>query len=295
MTTNDRLPAWRPTRILAATDLSAISDQAVNHAAALARHFDAHVYLTHVLAGIGHFPISGERGEATHQRREDAERKIGDILKSVQMRGVRHTVLLEAGFVWQTLDTLIRTHEIDLVIVGTHGRKDVKEEFLGSWAELIFRNAECPVITVGPACEDGGCHDAKYAHILFATDFGRASERATPYACSLAQEFRSVLLLLHVIDDTGRYSEQGWAMLHETARIQLLESVPAGMDQQCSLEYLVRRGDSAEEILHVARSKKVDLIVMGARRGTNFVAHLPEPAAYTVIAAAPCPVLTVKA
>lgn len=294
MTMNEQSTAWRPTRILIATDLSPISDRALNYAAALARHFDAHVSLTHVLAKTDDYASLGERTDPKRETREDAEQKISRILKSEQMQGVRHTVLLEEGFLWETLDMLIRKHEIDLAIVGTHGRREVKEEFLGSWAELVFRHAECPVMTVGPACEGGSSHEVQFTHILFATDFGRASERAVPYACSLAWEYRAALTLLHVVEDRGTYSESEWPMQQEITTIRLLESLPPGMDQQCTLEFLVHRGDSAREILNVARSKRVDLIVMGARFGRSLVAHVPEPAAYAVAAEAPCPVLTVK-
>ena len=295
MTANNQFTAWRPDRILAATDLSPISDRALNYAAAVARHFNALVYLTHVLTETDHSAIFGDRIDANQKRRKDAERKMSEILRSGQMHGVRHTVLLEEGFLWQTLEALIRKYEIDLAIVGTHGRKNGKGEFLGSWTELIFRHAECPVITVGPAFEGSGTKEVKFTNILFATDFGRASGHAAPYAWSLVREFRAVLTLLNVVEDPGNYPETERAVQHEITRIRLMESVPSAMNQECTLEYLVRCGDSAQEILNVARSKKADLIVMGARIGRNLVTHLPEPAAYTVAAGAPCPVLTVRA
>ena len=295
MTTNNQFATWRPTRVLVATDLSPISDRALTYAAALARHFDAYVYLTHVLIETDPSAISGEGTGAKQQRRADAERKLSGILESGRMDGVRHKVLIEEGFLWETLETLIRKCEIDLAVVGTHGRKEIQEEFPGSWAELIYRHAECPVMTVGPACQGDSSRELKFTKILFAMSFGRASEHAVPYACSLARECNGALTLLHVVEDSASLSETELAVLNETTRIRLVESLPTGMDQQCALEYLVQRGDSAQEILNVARSKRADLIVMGARLGRNIVTHLPEPAVYTVAAGAPCPVLTVGA
>ena len=295
VTTNNQSTPWRPARIMVATDLSLISGKALNYAAGLARHFDSLIYLTHVLTNPDDSAGLGGGADANQERREDAGRKSSEILKSGQMDGVRNTVLLEEGFLFETLEALGRKYEIDLVVIGTHGRKVVKKEFLGSWAELIFRHADCPVMTVGPACAEESSGEVKFTKILLATDFGRASGRATPYACSLAREYGAELTLLNVIKVTSNYSEREWAVLKETTRIRLIESLPPEMEQKCAPEYVVRCGDSALEILNVARSKKVDLIVMGARLGKNLVAHLPEPIAYTVAAEAPCPVLTVGA
>lgn len=43
----------------------------------------------------------------------------------------------------------IRTKDIDLVVLGTHGRRGLRKLVLGSVAEEVFRLAPCPVLTVG--------------------------------------------------------------------------------------------------------------------------------------------------
>jgi nucleotide-binding universal stress UspA family protein len=286
---------WRPTKILLASDLSQASGRELQYAVAVARHFDACVYLTHILPGSEHSTVSQEGAAADQVCREDAEQKIAAILKSGQMNGVRCEILLERGFLWQTLDALLRKHGIDFVVVGTHGRKDMQEGFGGSWAELIFRHADCPVMTVGPEARNDYSPTETFRNILLATDFGRASQRSVPYACSLAREYGATLTLLHVLSNTGVNSQGGLAALHDTTRVQLLESLPPGTDQNCSYEFEVRTGDSAHEILDFARHRKIDLIVMGAKSGTTLLNHLPEPTTYTVASGAPCPVLTIRA
>lgn len=285
---------WRPAKILAATDFSPSSDRVLEIAPELARHFGAGLYLTHVLAAeqAGH---SDAAVDSLPQRRAMAERELSRILGSPAMQGIRHEALLEEGFFWETLDDLIRRYAIDLVIAGTHGHKDLRGEFGGSWAELIFRNADCPVITVGPQAGSHPPRQGAFRHILLANDFGRASRRAVPYACSLAQEFRAALTLLHVIGPTSSETPQERAIRTETARIRLLESLPPGTEQVCAPEFLVMAGDSANEILRFAKSKDVDLIVMGAKSEKLLQSHLPQPATYTVAAAAPCAVMTVRA
>jgi len=50
----------------------------------------------------------------------------------------------------QQLDVVIKQKEVDLVVIGTHGRGSVGKLLLGSTAEQIFRHADCFVDTVGP-------------------------------------------------------------------------------------------------------------------------------------------------
>jgi len=295
MSTINELTAWKPSKILVPTDLSRVSDRAIVYAAALAGHYHAHLYLAHVMTATKDSRVSNEVVAGDPNDRENAEHKIAAIMNSGVLDGVRHTVLLEEGYFWQTVDALLRKFAVDLAVAATHGWKDPAAQFQGSWAELVFRHAECPVITLGPGCDQPSGSGPVVKKILFASDFGRAAAHAIPYACSLAREFGAQLTMLHAVEEGCRYSSPEWPITQETARIQLLESLPEGAEQSFSPEYVVRCGDSAQEILSAARSHETDLIVMGARLGQKLVTHLPESTAYTVAAEAPCPVLTIKA
>ncbi|MBZ5702374.1 MAG: universal stress protein [Acidobacteriia bacterium] len=291
-TTKDR--GLSLTSVLVATDFSPVSDLALTYAVALARHYGAQVYLTHVVTE-GQAVSPAESGRAAYEKmRRVAEQGIADILKSGRMRGVAHEVLLEEGYLWEVIERLIHAHKISLVTVGTHGVRSVQGEFMGSSAEMIFRRAECPVLTVGPASAGKDSGEVEFKKILFATNFGRAAEHAAPYAFSLAQEYRAMLTLLHVMKPSEEYSEKGLAMLQETTRYRLEQCLPPGIEQWCKAECVVKSGECAEEILQAARAMKADLVVMGAGR-KHLVTHLPQSAAYTVAAGAPCPVLTVRA
>jgi len=279
--------------VLVATDFSPVSDLALNYAAALARHYGAYLYLVHVVTEAhSASPAESERAAGEKMRRV-AEQGIADILKSGRMRGVPHEVLLEEGNLWEVLERLINKHKISLVVVGTHGVRAVQGEFMGSTAEMIFRRAECPVLTVGPGIAGQASGEAEFRNILFATDFGWAAEQAAPYAFSFAREYGALLTLLHVMRPSEEYSESGLAMLQETTRYRLEQCLPPGIEQWCKPECVVKYGESAEEILQVARARKADLIVMGAGR-KHLVTHLPQTAAYTVAAGSQCPVLTVR-
>src|SRR5215472_8728200 len=140
-----------PTKILVATDFSEISDRALDYAIALARRYDARIYLAHIITPDPFQFAEPQLAQATYEKvRHAAEEGVTDILISGKLRGIPHEVLLEEGNVWPTLENLIRKNEIDLVITGTHGRGKVQKILIGSVAEEIFRKADCAVLTVGP-------------------------------------------------------------------------------------------------------------------------------------------------
>ena len=117
-----------------------------------------------------------------------------------QLQGVPHEVLFGVGDVWKVLSRLIGEHDVDLILVGTHGRTAARKLLMGSVAEKIFRQATCPVLIVGPnvpGMKNGG---RQFQRILFATDFSKDSLAALPYAVSLTEEDQSQLALLHVVE-----------------------------------------------------------------------------------------------
>jgi hypothetical protein len=82
-------------------------------------------------------------------------------------------------------------YEIDLMILGTHGRTGAMKLLLGSVAEEIFRRASVPVLTIGPSVRKGFHSGGQFRRVLLATDFTREAQTAAPYAISMAQENKS--------------------------------------------------------------------------------------------------------
>jgi nucleotide-binding universal stress UspA family protein len=124
------------TKILVTTDFSDVSDRALDYALALARRYDARIYLAHIISPDPFQFAEPQLAQATYEKvRQAAEEGMTDILISGKLRGIPHEVLLEEGNVWPTLEKLILQHEIDLVVTGTHGRGKVQKILIGSVAE----------------------------------------------------------------------------------------------------------------------------------------------------------------
>jgi nucleotide-binding universal stress UspA family protein len=283
------------TKILVTTDFSEVSDRALDYAIALARRYDARIYLAHVITPDPFQFAEPQLAQATYEKvRQAAEEGITDILISGKLRGVPHEVLMEEGNVWPSVEKMIVEHEVDLVVCGTHGRGKVQKILIGSVAEEIFRQATTAVLTVGPAVKGKTQNEIELNHILFATDFGPGAEKAATHAFSLAQEHNAHLTLLHVIESAAAYTEESVARQREINVVRMKQLMPTGTENWCKPEFRVTFGSAVEEILIGARESKADLIVMGAKARKSLAGHVPLTIAYNVVTKSTCPVLTVR-
>jgi nucleotide-binding universal stress UspA family protein len=281
--------------VLFATDFSNASAAALNHALSIARRYDARIYLAHVIRPDAYQLVPPEAvAMASEQTQRYAEQQMAQLLVSGRLRDIPHQVLLEQGELWPTLAAMIERYEIDLIVVGTHGRTGVRKLLLGSAAEEIFRMSACPVLTVGPHVASEVPAEATLRRVLYATDFTAHSDRASAYALSLAQEHQAHLTLLHVVHGAAEISEPAHAKLTEFFLRQMELMLPEEADLWCEPELRVDFGTPADEILRAASEQNTDLIVMGVRRSATFAGHLPPATAYKVVCQAACPVLTVR-
>jgi nucleotide-binding universal stress UspA family protein len=273
--------------ILFATDLSLAAEKALPYVVELARQYRATVYAVHVIQpNVYPFPPPDTWpliAEAEEQVRESAKRKLEN-----KLQGISHELIFQEGPIWQTLSKIARKNEIDLLVLGTHGRTGVGKAVMGSVAEQIFRQASCPVLTVGPYVRPKAGASVALNRILYATDFSPESLVAAQYAISFAKENRAQLILLHCI----HRSEDLEPMLHA-----LGEVVPLGADLLYPPNCIVKRGSPRDEILKVSEEQGADLIILGVRTASwrlSAATHFADSTAYRIVTQATCPVLTVR-
>ncbi len=283
--------------ILFATDFSPSAQSALSYALNLAHGYDAEVCSVNVLP---HLPFVEAPQPDPEQARFLATQRMTDLVGSESFRGVRHKELIQEGEVADVLSKLVREYDIDLIVIGTGGRKGLEKLLLGSVAEEVFRNAECPVLTVGPHATPW--ETGKLRHILFATDFGPESIHGLPYAMSLAEENRALLTLLHVAPEPGvalPEPEPGAMPVLEreevvaSAERRLRALIPEVNQLWHEPDYKVLFDSAAETIVKVAQT--ADMIVLGVKRPRALTKHLGAGVAYKVVCNAPCPVLSVGA
>ena len=295
--------------ILLATDFSDASKRALSVAAAFARPWGSQLLLLHAVPPEPRRPVPLDPLPAEFDRDLcEAEKQIRRFLEAAGMNGLSCRTQIEHGSVCEVIASAIQDSDIDLLVMGTHGRGALRKLALGSVAEEVLHMTDCPVLTVGPRVDQGSSDTAELRTILFATDFGAASARALPYAESLAESSDAQLVLVHMVppmpladaayapavfaaDDLMQWRE---AVRNESER-KLRALVSPGTLAKEPV-YVVGMDFLPEGILCAAAEHQVDLIVMGADRGASprIASHIPWALTHHVICDACCPVLTVR-
>lgn len=138
--------------ILVATDFSEPSANALAYGRDLARAYNATLHVLHVTEDVL-MRYSPEVGFAVPELQKDLEqaarRELDAIITADDVQTLRVVPAIETATGAATGITSYATaHQIDLIIVGTHGRGAVKQFLMGSVAERVVRTAPCPVLAV---------------------------------------------------------------------------------------------------------------------------------------------------
>lgn len=144
----------------------------------------------------------------------------------------------------------------------------------------------------------------RYTDILLATDFSETARVAVAHAATLADHHDATLHLLHVVEEFSYWesfdlkhfpSDEVSAELEENARIALGDLVEEeGLDDDVSVEIVVRRGKPFVEIVRAARESEIDVLVVGSHGQTGLAETLFGSTAEKVVRKAPCSVLVVR-
>ncbi|HUK30663.1 MAG TPA: universal stress protein [Candidatus Acidoferrum sp.] len=281
--------------VMIATDFSPVSEAAFQYAEAIGRRFGSKLHAVHVVPPDAYKYVPGGAGEVPWDIDEQQAKKEMKHLDD-RMNGIPHDTTIVRGEIADTIHTLISARNADLLVLGTHGRRGLGRVLLGSVAERVFRQAPCPVLTVGPRVTSDAPREIEFNRVLFATDFSDASLAAAPYAFSLAQEFQARLTLMHAVKLPLEPMESPQIITSEREK-QLRNLVPPETDLWCRPEFVVTFGDAAQNILKVAKEQEADLIIFGVRgagASVGVATHVSDAIAHEVVCHAKCPVLTVR-
>jgi nucleotide-binding universal stress UspA family protein len=281
--------------ILFATDFSPASEAGFAYATSVADRYHSVLYVAHVI-NLEPFDLIATEltPEMMKRAREQARQKMDELLGARQLQGNRFRPIVAEGGVAEMLLDILHRNNIDLAVVGTHGRRAFKKLLLGSIAEEVFRMAPCPVLTMGPRVGPPVAK-AELRHILYAVEFAPDSSEAAKYAVSLAEQYGANLTVMNVREDMPASANKE-EQINEPAERWLEDHVAPGSDLRNRVHLERGFGPAPAAILDFATKAPVDVIVMSVRRlDPVMAAHLPKPdTAYEVVSRAPCPVLTVR-
>ncbi len=163
-------------KILVPTDFSECAEHAVEVAASIAKRTDARLYILHVMD----IPVY-DRNDSFQSYADAAEgifwmklvkKRFKELFAKPFLKQVNAVQVLQFDGVYETITDQAKEHEIDLIVMGSHGDKGAHEVFIGSNTEKVVRLADCPVLTV-----KGKVENFEPKNIVFASNFfGEATD-----------------------------------------------------------------------------------------------------------------------
>jgi nucleotide-binding universal stress UspA family protein len=146
--------------VLVATDFSECSQAAVEQAGAVAAAFDASLHVLHVVTEPLHEIWSGyvpaaDFLRAVERLQAEARSRLGLTVSPEEIASGRVVVATAWGDPGDEILKYARTHDVDLIVCGTHGRRAWDHVVMGSVAERIVHLAPCPVLTTHAVKDKG--------------------------------------------------------------------------------------------------------------------------------------------
>ncbi len=194
-------------KILVPTDFSPLAENALKIAAQLAKEHDSEIYLLHMLE----LPLSQIDALSSHSDLPEAmffmklaHKRFEDTMEKDFLNGI--TVHETVNF-HQTSDGILETckeHDIDLVVMGSHGASGFKEMFIGSNTEKVVRTSEVPVLVI-----KNEHTNLNIKNFVYASSF--TEENKKPYSKAVALtnmlQARMHLLVINTVNNFYTTSE----------------------------------------------------------------------------------------
>jgi nucleotide-binding universal stress UspA family protein len=286
--------------ILCPVDFSDFSVSAYEYALTLAEYYKAHLVVLHAIE-LSKYPYAdyvGATGDFADLLRalcEGGKAKLREFVKKHLRPGVEPELAVDQGNASDLILLFAQKQNVELIVMGTHGRRGFDRFVLGSTTDRVVRRACCPVLVVSNPADNimttGPDGKHRLSRILYCTDFSLNSERALQYAISVASEYGAEVTMFHVIEGAPDPTTAQAIIAARTKQLDKLVS-----DNQCehlNVRTAARCGKPYKEIVGYAKEVQAHLIIMTARGGDAVDRAIFGSTTYRVIQLGPCPVLAV--
>lgn len=290
--------------LLVAHDRSSVSERAFRHAFDLAARTGATLHLLHaeVLheAGTDDAPSAPGVEAVRRALKDDARAAPTDALDAVQVQ--EHTARDVAAA--PAVLNYAAEHDVDLIGLGTHGRRGARRALLGSVAEEVVRRADVPVLTVRGSDGEVGPVVGGIDQVLVPVDFSDPAREAARHAREMAHLYDARIHLLHVIEESlhPAFYVGGVSSIYdvepdieEKARTHLRRFAEKTIGPDEDVDVHVMPGQAASSITSFVDEHGMDLVTTSTHGRTGMERFLMGSVAEKVVRHVRCPVLTVKA
>jgi nucleotide-binding universal stress UspA family protein len=290
--------------ILIPVDFSQPAQSAIQHGLRLALIFKARVTLLHVVTLFDESASQADDRKTSLRSiyrilEKEANQDIKDLIPSEIPPSIKIETKVVSGFsIAEEILSYAGAHDVDLIAMGTRGKRPLSEWLIGSVAQKIVKLAGCPVLAASSQQEVAEI-DGEYRRILVAVDFSEHSQAALGVAAHLAGA-KSRLTVMHVIDDSiislygSQLAAESLPDLQVRAGEALENFVAKNIRNEIETECLLEIGNVTAKIIEQAEKNKSDIIIMGRRGKNSKEPGMLGSVSEKVIQKAPCPVLVMK-
>ncbi len=257
-------------KILVPTDFSKAATIAVDVALDIAKRSGAELTLLHVIEESvgGSFSVTGEVNRNagwedklfTMRLIEKAKKQIAKIIEDPKFDKVKVRQELRVGSPYHGMNAIITEKKVDLVVMGTAGRSDLKQMIIGSNTEKVVRTAHCPVLTMHnkPASKN-------FKDIVYATGMNKNEEVFSRIVRTTQKMYDSTIHLVRV-NTPGNFQRDVIVKkyMEDFAKKLQLKNYTINVFNDVTEE---------EGIIYFANSINADLIAMATSGRTGF-AHV---------------------
>lgn len=304
-------------RIMVAVDGSNTSNLALNEALYLTISLKAHLDILHILDGVPIYKITPDFEYEKY--RELIKKDSLSILEKAKREAISKGCKVDTNLIEiidankkisEMLIEAVESNKIDLLILGTHGRRGFNRFLLGSVAEETIRISTVPVLLV--RAEEGRANyltnrnALPYQRIVIATDGSKVSDSALIQAIDLAKSLDATLSVLHIANEfpakdfifAKQFVHYQEAIKHHGEEI-LKKSIHLCHENDLRAETLLieiidKPEGVPDKIIESILSLKADLLIVGTHGHSGINRFLLGSVAEEIVRRSPIPVLLVR-
>jgi nucleotide-binding universal stress UspA family protein len=185
--------------VLIPLDGSTLAECAISHGVAIAQTFNARIVLLHILEE----PSVTNTQQAVdplnwHIRKSEARAYLDYVAARMEQSGLPTQSVILEGRAADQIVAYAESHNVDLIVLSSHGRSGLSNWSVSSIAEKVTRRASTSLMLVRANQPDQPA-DKPYHRLLVPLDGSRRAEYALPIATALARKYESELFLAHVV------------------------------------------------------------------------------------------------
>lgn len=277
------MKAFKIEKILIPVDFSETAFIAIEHAAYMAQTFKAELILLHVVERhweqfniIQPEMVVPNPSEITNVIEKKLEQIAADIFSKY---GVKSTSITSDGSIFSEIIAVADEHDVDLIIMGTHGTKGFVEFFIGSNTYKVVTQSFCPVLSVQKHAEKVG-----FKNIVLPIDDSLHSRQKVNHAVTIAKAFGATIHIVGLHESGGDKKFE--------LKIEQIEDYIKKSGLQCTRK-VFKDTNQAKISQEYAKAINADLLIIMTDQDENITGRLLGSYAQQIVNHSAIPVISI--